>query len=308
MSKKVIVDCDPGHDDAVAILLAHKLLDLIAITTVAGNTSLANTTRNALSLVELMEAHIPVHSGAYQALAGDTRDAQHVHGVTGFGGTELPEPTTEVASEDAVTFLIEQSRAVEDLWIVAIGPLTNIAMAIEEYPAIVTRLGGLAIMGGSTGPGNSTSTAEFNIWADPEAAKLVFSSGLNPIVCGLNLTQQFLTDDAFIAALSESGQAVPGLIAELYGFMHDRMESQVGERRAALHDPCAVLALSHPELFEFQDMYVDVETRGEITRGMTVFDQRRSLHKPEPNCRVATWIEGDAARAVVLDVLNTQFR
>lgn len=301
--KKVIVDCDPGHDDAVAILLAHKLLELQAITTVAGNTGLANTTRNALSLVELMGVDIPVHSGAYQAIAGATQHAQHVHGATGFGGTELPEPSTDVASEDAVTFLVEQSRELDDLWIVAIGPLTNIAMAIEEYPAIVNRLGGLAIMGGSTGSGNSTSTAEFNVWADPEAAKTVFSSGLNPIVCGLNLTQQFLTDDEFVDTLRESGKAVPGLIADLYAYMHERMVDLIGERRAALHDPCAVLTLSHPELFEFADMYVDVETKGEITRGMTVFDQRRSLHKPEPNCRVATKINAAAARDVVLRTL-----
>ena len=301
--KKVIVDCDPGLDDAVAILLAHKLLDVKAITTVAGNTSLANTTRNALSLVELMGADIPVHSGAYQALAGDTQDAHHVHGTTGFGGAELPEPQRDVASEDAVTYLIEQSREIEDLWVIAIGPLTNIAMAIEEYPAIVTRLGGLAVMGGSTEAGNATSTAEFNIWADPEAAKMVFSSGLNPIICGLNLTRQFQSDDDFVASLSNGGHAVSGLVADLYSFMHNRMETLYGERRSALHDPCAVLTLTHPELFEMQNMYVDVETRGEITRGMTVFDQRTTKSKPEPNAQVATSINADAARAVVLKTI-----
>ncbi|NKB98493.1 MAG: nucleoside hydrolase [Pseudomonadales bacterium] len=303
MTLNILIDCDPGHDDAVAILLANKLANLTSITTVAGNTDLANTTRNALALVELLGTNIPVHSGAYQSLGGEVRDAQHVHGKTGFGGTDLPQPTTEVASEDAVSHIIEQARAIDDLWLVAVGPLTNIALAIEEYPAIVSRVAGLSIMGGSTGSGNATPAAEFNIWADPEAARTVLTAGLNPIICGLNLTQQFLSDDDFVETLAAADQRVPSFIAELYTYMHERMDAIVGERRAALHDPCAVLALTHPQLFEFEDMYVDVELSGELTRGMTLFDQRRTHARNPANCRVATKIDAKKAREVLLSTL-----
>lgn len=303
MSLNIVIDCDPGHDDAVAILLANKLANLKSITTVAGNTDLANTTKNALALVEFLGADIPVHSGADQALAGAVRNARHVHGKTGFGGTNLPAPKRPVASEDAVNHIIEQVKAIDDLWLVAVGPLTNIALAIEAYPAMANRLAGLSIMGGSTGPGNATPAAEFNIWADPEAARAVLTSGLNPIICGLNLTQQFLSDDDFVEVLATAGQPVPGFVAELYSYMHDRMDAIIGERRAALHDPCAVLVVTHPHLFELTDMYVDVELTGEISRGMTLFDQRRTLARTPPNCRVATKIDADKSRSLVLTTL-----
>ena len=138
MSLNIVIDCDPGHDDAVAILLANKLANLKSITTVAGNTDLANTTKNALALVEFLGADIPVHSGADQALAGAVRNARHVHGKTGFGGTNLPAPKRPVASEDAVNHIIEQVKAIDDLWLVAVGPLTNIALAMDKYARMST--------------------------------------------------------------------------------------------------------------------------------------------------------------------------
>lgn len=303
MTLNLLIDCDPGHDDAVAILLANKLANLVSLTTVAGNTDLENTTRNALSLLELIELDIPVHAGAAEALAVDARDARHVHGKSGLAGSGLPEPSTSIASCDAAGHICEQVRAVDDLWLVAIGPLTNIALALDRDPALVSKAAGLVIMGGSTGAGNSTASAEFNIWADPHAAKKVFAAGFHPIICGLNLTQQFLTDDAFVAALRDTDKVVTHLVAGLYAHMHDRLEDLTGLRQAALHDPCAVLALTHPSLFEFEELYGDVETEGELTNGMTVFDQRRTLVKPAPNCRVATRIDAGRARKLVLDTL-----
>ena len=299
----IIIDCDPGHDDAVAILLAVRLANVLSITTVAGNTSLANTTRNALSLVELMGADIPVHSGEATALDGETRHAEHVHGETGFGGTALPEPAASVASDDAVGHLIEQSKLTPDLTLIAVGPLTNVAKAMQQDPDFAKRLHALALMGGSTDAGNVTSTAEFNIWADPEAARVVFAGDINPIVCGLNLTRQLRTDDEYTGSLREGGKAVGCFIAELYDYMHDRLEELVGARPAALHDPCAVLTITHPELFKFAEMHVDVEVSGELTRGMTVFDQRPSKLGPKPNCKVAVSVVPEEAKALIKDAV-----
>lgn len=307
MTLNLLIDCDPGHDDAVAILLANKLANLVSVTTVAGNTDLENTTRNALCLLELMGLDVPVHAGAGQALEAETRDAQHVHGKSGFAGSDLPAPATGVAGRDAAGHIIEQVRAIDNLWLVAIGPLTNIALALERDPDLVSQAAGLVIMGGSTGPGNATASAEFNIWADPLAAKNVFAAGFHPIICGLNLTQQFLTDDGFVAELRQANTPIPEFVAGLYAYMHDRLDDLIGSRQAALHDPCAVLALTHPGLFEFQDMYGDVETGGELTNGMTVFDQRRTLRKPAPNCRVATRIDAGRARSLVLDTLTSGY-
>ncbi|MEE2783500.1 MAG: nucleoside hydrolase [Pseudomonadota bacterium] len=300
----ILIDCDPGHDDAVAILLAESLSNLVSITTVAGNSSLINTTRNALSVTELIGRDIPVHAGASHALDGQARDARHVHGAGGFGGVSLAEPGRVVASEDAVAHILTQARAVEALWLVAIGPLTNIALAVRKEPDLASRVAGLAIMGGSTGSGNATATAEFNIWADPQAAKEVFAAGFDPIVCGLNLTQQFLSDDDLISELRAAERSIPSFVADLYTYMHARMEDLIGVRQAALHDPCAVLAVTHPDLFEFVSLHVDVETEGELTRGMTVFDQRRTRRgKAAPNCKVATYIDQGAARELLLNTL-----
>ena len=293
----ILIDCDPGHDDAMAILLAESLSNLVSITTVAGNSSLANTTRNALSVTELIGRDIPVHAGASQALNGEARDARHVHGAGGFGGVSLAEPGRAVASEDAVAHILAQARAVEALWLVAIGPLTNIALAVRKEPDLASRVAGLAIMGGSTGSGNATATAEFNIWADPQAAKEVFAAGFN-------LTQQFLSDDDLISELRAAERSIPSFVADLYTYMHARMEDLIGVRQAALHDPCAVLAVTHPDLFEFVSMHVDVETEGDLTRGMTVFDQRRTRRgKATPNCKVATHIDQGAARELLLKTL-----
>ncbi len=299
----LIVDCDPGHDDAVAILLAYRHADLLGVTTVAGNAPLEHTTSNALALLGFIDAPVPVHSGADAPLAGASRDATHVHGKTGFGGVELPAPERTVASGDAVGFLIDQSRGNADLWIVAIGPLTNIAIAIRKDPDFARRIAGLSIMGGSTNAGNATPTAEFNIWADPEAAKVVFNSGARLKMCGLNLTRQFKTSDERLRQLR--GSRAGELVGQLYAYMHTRMEELVGERRAALHDPCAVLALTHPHLFEFAQLHVDVEVEGELTRGMTVVDQRESRATAAPNADIGMRIDDEEAWALVVQTLQT---
>ena len=297
---KVLIDCDPGHDDAIAIILAAELTDIQAITTVTGNTDLENTTRNALTVVDIIDQQIPVFSGASQPLQGATQNAWHVHGKRGFGGVELPDPITQLTGTNAVDQIIRYSHDVEELWIIAIGPLTNIALALQEDPQLAQRIAGFSVMGGSTNHGNATANAEFNIWADPEAAKVVFDSKARVKLCGLNLTRQFMSDDALIGELQNSPAPKAKLMAQLYSYMHLRMDELVGERAAALHDPCAVLAITHPDIFEFSHLSVDVELSGKLTRGMTVVDQRQSKNKAFANVEVAMTLDAAHARHLLV--------
>ena len=226
-SVNIVIDCDPGHDDAVAILLAHQHANVFGITTVSGNASLENTTRNALHMVELIEVDTPVHSGAARPLVGEPVHADRVHGATGLGGVALDDPQRGVTSTEAIEFLLTTARALPDLWVVAIGPLTNVAQAIQRDAGFASRIQGISIMGGSAGVGNVTRVAEFNVWADPEAADVVFRSGANLKMCGLNLTHQLKTDDDLIEQLRASDKPVPNLAAKLFEFMHGRMADRL---------------------------------------------------------------------------------
>ena len=302
MSINVVIDCDPGHDDAIALMVAHRYANVLGITTVSGNAPLADTSRNALALAELAGWRTPVHAGAAAPLSGKPLHATHVHGETGLGGAGLPEPAAPLTSQDATGFLLEISKQVDDLWIVAIGPLTNLAVAIRQDPAFVRRIAGISIMGGSATCGNVTRVAEFNIWADPEAAAVVFGAGAPLKMCGLNLTTRIQSHDGLIPRLAGQGP-LPDLVARLFAFIHDRMEDLVGERRAALHDPCAVLALTHPRLLRFEPRAVDVELAGEHTRGMTVVDERTLRRRDPPNVEVGYGIDADAALEAVLEAV-----
>lgn len=303
LQPKIIIDCDPGHDDAVAIILAARTSHLLGITTVCGNASLANVTCNALAITELLEADIPVHSGAAQPLIGSPRHAQHVHGETGLGGARLPQPVREVASEDAVEYLLAASREHADCHLVAIGPLTNVALALQRDPTFADRLAGISIMGGSTSVGNVTRAAEFNVWADPEAADVVFSSGAHLQMCGLNLTHQLRTDDSHVTELRQMSSASASFVADLFEFMHERMAGLSGSRTFPLHDPCAVLAVTAPHLLEFEDRAVAVELHGTLTRGMTVVDERVTRKRDPANAAVAYRIDADTALRHIMDVL-----
>ena len=180
--KRLIIDCDPGHDDAIALILAHHVADVAGITTVSGNAPLAATTENALLVTALLDVETPVHAGAAGPLVGAPIHAAMVHGESGLGTVDRIPHTRTVASDDAVGYLLE--AAAEDVWIVAIGPLTNLALALERDPSWANRVAGIAIMGGSAGIGNATPVAEFNIYADPEAAARVFESGAEVVMCG----------------------------------------------------------------------------------------------------------------------------
>ena len=201
---KVIIDCDPGHDDALAILLAGQHLDILGITTVAGNQTSDKVTANALKIVELMDrTDIPVFRGAQVALLRRRFHGRPIHGKRP-GRTGLPFPQ-EVEDRHAVDFIIQTVMAEDDVWLVPVGPLTNVALAIRQCPEIVSRMAGISLMGGSLTTGNSTATAEFNIWFDAEAARIVYDSGAPIKMCGLNLTQQANATDREIARIRNRG-------------------------------------------------------------------------------------------------------
>jgi inosine-uridine nucleoside N-ribohydrolase len=303
MAPKIILDCDPGHDDAMAILLAGRHTEILGITAVSGNAPLSMTAPNALLMAELLDLDVPVHAGADRPLLVPARHATAVHGETGLDGPKRPTITRELQSNDAVHFIVDTVRAHDDVWLVPVGPLTNIALAFRQAPDIVERLAGISIMGGSATVGNVTSTAEFNVWADPDAAAIVFEAGAKVLrMAGLNLTHQFYVDRDTIAAMRTHGNRAGDFGADLFEFYLSTSEQRTGRDWVALHDPCAVLAVTHPELFEFGERHVAVETAGAHTAGMTVVDERGFGERPA-NCEVEYTIDRDAAMAVFLDAV-----
>ena len=309
MTRRVLLDCDPGHDDAMAIIVAARYADLVGITTVAGNAPLERTTRNALVMRDLLGIDVPVHSGSPQPLLGPVgHGAVHsiaVHGESGLDGADLPPPITPIDGTDGVGFIIDTCRNIDDVWLVGVGPLTNIALALRTAPDIAGRIAGISLMGGGTF-GNRTTTGEFNVWADPEAASIVFDYGGPLVMAGLDVTHQFQATPERISAI----EALPGVFAamlgDLLGFFSGTYLSRHDPgaiRGAAVHDPLAVFALTHPDLFTRAARHVAIETRGEHTRGMTVIDQRAISARPAPNCDVLTSVDHDTAFGLLIEAI-----
>lgn len=312
---RLLLDCDPGHDDAVAIVTAAAFADVVGIVTVAGNVPLDRTTHNALIMRDLIGSDAPVHSGCARPLVAPPRHAGFIHGESGLDGAALPDPTTPLDGTDGVEFIIDTCRSTEGIWLVPTGPLTNIASALRLAPDLPDRVAGVSLMGGGSF-GNRTAVAEFNIWADPEAAAIVFDafdpatpgSATGPLImAGLDVTHQFQVTPQRI----DMTRALPGRLAAALSGLFDFFTGTYLKRHddgaldgAALHDPLAVLAITHPRLFEHVDRHVVVETRGEHTAGMTVIDERRLLERHEPNCRVLTRVDDAAAFAVILDAIG----
>ncbi len=302
MKPTIVLDCDPGHDDAIALLIAGRHCELLGVTTVSGNVPLELTTRNALITLQLLGLEVPVHAGAARPLVAEARHAEFIHGDTGLNGPQLPPLERTAAGTDAAGFIIEAARSRDDLWLVASGPLTNVALALRRAPDLSEQLAGIALMGGSTSFGNVTAAAEFNIWADPEAADMVFRSGARLIMAGLDLTHQFTMGAGHIECLRQVGSGAATFAADLLTFFSNAYaEAYSGRAEGPLHDPCAVMALTHPELFESQDHHVVVELRGDHTRGMTLTDTRAGRRGEAPNVRVLKRIDADAAFEVLLE-------
>jgi inosine-uridine nucleoside N-ribohydrolase len=301
----VILDCDPGHDDALAIAVAGRHTELLGITTVAGNVPLALTTRNALVVAQVLGLDVRVHAGSPRPLVAEGRTAEFIHGASGLDGPALPDLTRSVASEDAVGFLIDTVRARPgEVWIVATGPLTNVALALRAAPDIEESLAGISIMGGGVPFGNVTPAAEFNILVDPEAAHVVFESGVRLIMAGLNVTHGWLIDEGITRRAREAGGEAAGFCSDLldyYGASYARAFS--GRAAGPLHDPCAVLAITHPELFERESYHVVVELTGTHTRGMTVADLRGVHKSAAANVEVLMHIDADAATDLLIETL-----
>ncbi len=274
LKPKVILDCDPGHDDSFAIMFAAKHCDLLGITSVSGNVGLTLTTHNALLITQILNIDVPVHAGAAGPLVGEATHAPEIHGKTGLGGPKLPKLTRKVVSNNAVQFIIETVRNHDNVWLVPIGPLTNIALAIRQAPDIVKRIKGISIMGGSNSFGNRTPAAEFNIFADPEAADVVFTSGATIMMCGLNLTHQFKLGLTEVAAMKKMKNSVADFFGELLEFFLSTYSQRFGTLEAPMHDVCALLAITHPDVIHFESRHVDIELQGRHTRGMTLVDER----------------------------------
>jgi inosine-uridine nucleoside N-ribohydrolase len=299
----IILDCDPGHDDAIAMVVAARHTNMLGITTVAGNAPLESTTHNAIVVRDLLGIDVPVHAGAARPLLAPPRHAGYVHGESGLDGADLPPPSGPPASRDAVEFIIDTVRSHDGVWLVPTGPLTNIALALRSAPDIAARVAGISFMGGGLF-GNRTATAEFNIWADPEAAAIVIGYGGPLVMAGLDATYQLQATPERI----DKVRAVPGrlaaTLADLLTFFSGtyvgRHENMLG---AAVHDPLAVMALTHPNLFTKSFSHVEVETTGEHTRGMTVVDQRTLIDRPPPNCDRLITIDADAAWTVVTEAI-----
>lgn len=291
---RLLIDADPGHDDLIAIAVAQQLAEIALVTTVWGNAPLSETTTNALVAVDLVGFGGPVVSGADRPREREPIAATSVHGDDGLPGAERPAPRRGVSGTDAARAIVDHAAA--GTWLVAIGPLTNVAAALDHDPSLAGRLAGISIMGGAIGvPGTPAPVSEFNICADPEAADIVLRSGARLVLCPLDLTTQVRYDAAWVDSITQ-----PYVRDLLRHYLHNHHYTDAPG--APLHDPCALLAVARPELFGFEEVTVAVERAGVLTRGMTVVDRRPSAG--DPNVSLARTVDAPAVLAIVRDVVN----
>lgn len=288
MKRKVIIDCDPGVDDGVALLLAyaaHDALEIVGVTTVAGNVSAALTARNACLIRETARREdVPVFAGCSRPLQREPVEAGHFHGESGLGDLPISSPVTGVAAEHAVDFLARElkSAAPQSISLVITGPMTNVATAIQRDPEVIRGVREFAIMGGARSEGgNITASAEYNIYADPHAAQLVFNCGVPVYAFGLDATHQVRATPARTAAVAALGSAVARAAASLLEFSNALPANGPRETGAPLHDPCPVAWLMAPELFEFRDCHIDVETESKLTLGHTAVEFRAVANRAQ---------------------------
>ncbi len=274
-TKKIIMDCDPGHDDAIAIILAaaQPELDILAITTVSGNAEIEKTTMNALKICDLVSLNdVVVSKGASEPLIRVRETAPSIHGDSGLDGPEMPQPSRSWSGEygsDTIIRVVKESK--EPVTILPTGPLTNIALALSKAPEIKDNIQEIVLMGGGTF-GNWTPTAEFNIWADPEAAKKVFDSGIPLVVMGLDITHQALATKEVVDQVNKIDNKVAKIVGELLVFFASAYKETFDFDAPPVHDVLTVAYCVAPELFEMKDVNITVETKGEFTAGTTIVD------------------------------------
>lgn len=293
----VIIDCDPGHDDALALLLAagDPRLRLLGITTVAGNQTLDRTTTNALRILGLAGVTgVPVAAGSDRPLVGDLAVAEYIHGASGLDGPDLDGPVAAVADVPAAELMRRLIAAsAEPVTLVATGPLTNVALLLRSHPEVAGNLRRIVFMGGSTERGNTTPYGEFNIVTDPEAADIVLRSGLPTTMIGLNVTHQALATTEIIAEFRALGTPLGVVCAELMTFFAGTYRHVFGFDHPPVHDPVAVAHVIHPAIVRTVHASVSVELTGTYTRGATVVDLHRRTTRP-PNADIAVGLDVDA--------------
>ena len=294
----IVIDTDPGQDDAVALLTAFVSpeLDVRGITTVAGNVPLALTSRNARAMAELAgRTDVPVYDGCSRPMVRSLVTAEYVHGPTGIDGADLPEPSIEPTPGHAVDFLVDAALGAGEggLTVCTLGPLTNLAMAVVKEPAVAANLRQVVMMGGGFFEGgNVTPAAEFNIYVDPHAAHVVFTSGVPITMLPLDVTHKALTSDARIARFRALGSHAGDAVAGMLDFFDRYDEAKYGTDGAPLHDPCVIAYLLRPELFSGRECHVEIEHRSEATMGMTLVDWWGVTGKA-PNATVVNDIDDD---------------
>lgn len=308
MTEQIIFDCDPGHDDAMALILAaaNPSIDLIAITTVAGNQTVDKTTNNALAVTEVVGlTQVPVARGAAEPLRRPPLIAPDIHGETGLDGPILPKPTRALDPRPAAELIVGEimRRPPRSVSLVAVGPFTNLAQALEREPALAAHVKQVVCMGGSFTRGNRTPAAEFNILADPEAAEAVFAADWKVVQMGLDVTHQATLDAAVFQAIAAMPGHVPQFVLPMLEFFRSTYHRVQGFDWPPIHDACAIAYLIDPHIFTLRDAFVTVEVDGRWTTGMTVTDFDGLLGYPL-NTSVATLVEVDRFRAMLVDAVQ----
>ncbi|WP_315116689.1 pyrimidine-specific ribonucleoside hydrolase RihA [uncultured Clostridium sp.] len=301
----VIMDCDPGHDDAIALLLAfaNKKLDVKAVTIVAGNQTQEKTLNNALKVLSFAGIDVPVGRGSDKPLMRDLIIAPEVHGDSGLDGPELPEPTLkehEIPAVELIAKIVKESE--EKVTLIPTGALTNIAKFLLCYPELKGKIERISLMGGACFGGNWTPAAEFNILVDPEAADIVFKSGIPITMCGLDVTHKALIYQEDIDRIRDLGGKVAVMVAELLDFF-SKFHGQMGFEGSPLHDPCAVAWVIDPSIITTKKLHVAIETKGEHTLGATVVDYYDVLKK-EKNVDVAFDIDRERFVDMLVEALQ----
>lgn len=296
-ARKIILDADPGHDDAVALLLAHAdpRIDLLAVTTIGGNQTLEKVTRNALGILALIGAtDVPVAAGCACPLVREMRVAADIHGESGLDGVDLPDSAITLDPRHAVDLIIDtvMAHGPGEVTLVPTGPLTNIALAARTEPAIVERVREVVLMGGGVHVGNATPVAEFNVLVDPEAAAIVFGAGWPVVMVGLDVTHQALATPHVAQRIGQLESAPARFVGQLIAAFGENYRQVRGFDSPPVHDPCAVAYVIDPSIMTTRRTALSVELRGEHTTGMTVADLRGTEPADCPT-RVATQLDVD---------------
>lgn len=306
--EKIILDCDPGHDDALALTMAvaSTQIKLLGVTTSAGNQTPDKTLNNALRMLTLLGAtDVPVAGGNHRPLMRDLKIADYVHGETGLDGADLPEPTFEPVDQSAVELIADILHSqIEPITLVVTGPMTNIALFLRIHPELKNKIKQIVFMGGAAGQGNVHPTTEFNMAVDPEAAKIVVNEGIPLVMAGLNVTlkAQICSDDLerMRKINNQVAQAITGQM-EFYGKWYG--QDEFGLAGTPVHDPCTIAYLLKPAIFETHTAYLDVETQGQLTAGETIVDFAGLMNR-KPNAKVLMNLDRQRFVDLIIDLLH----